>query len=153
MADRIHRIILESIGKEEVLALTEAERQERQVLQGLVQQLNAGSIGHAASHGCLRMSGSNILELGEKYAEAGTDITINRDRNNPQACTHQGSTGTGVTWIFHPYRLTWIKQGVSAEVQGLLGPSDNEHLLRFAFHTARLAHELANGSPERSISQ
>ncbi len=37
-------------------------------------------LGHAASHGCLRMSGSNVLELGEKYAEAGTDVTINRDR-------------------------------------------------------------------------
>jgi peptidoglycan hydrolase-like protein with peptidoglycan-binding domain len=37
-------------------------------------------LGHAASHGCLRVSGSNILELTEKYAEAGTSITINRDR-------------------------------------------------------------------------
>ena len=37
-------------------------------------------LGHAASHGCMRMSGSNILELGEKYAEAGTDVTVNRDR-------------------------------------------------------------------------
>jgi peptidoglycan hydrolase-like protein with peptidoglycan-binding domain len=37
-------------------------------------------LGHAASHGCMRMSGSNILEVGEKYAEAGTDITINRDK-------------------------------------------------------------------------
>jgi lipoprotein-anchoring transpeptidase ErfK/SrfK len=36
-------------------------------------------LGHAASHGCLRMSGSNVLELAEKYAGAGTDITINRD--------------------------------------------------------------------------
>ncbi|HEY3450409.1 MAG TPA: L,D-transpeptidase family protein [Myxococcales bacterium] len=36
-------------------------------------------LGKAASHGCLRMSGSNILELGEKYAEAGTNVTINRD--------------------------------------------------------------------------
>jgi len=35
-------------------------------------------LGHAASHGCCRMSGSNILELSEKYAEAGTDVTINR---------------------------------------------------------------------------
>ena len=38
-------------------------------------------LGHAASHGCLRMSGSNILEVGEKFAEAGTDITISRDKN------------------------------------------------------------------------
>jgi peptidoglycan hydrolase-like protein with peptidoglycan-binding domain len=38
-------------------------------------------LGHAASHGCMRMSGSNILELGEKYAGAGTDVTINRDKN------------------------------------------------------------------------
>lgn len=37
-------------------------------------------LGHAASHGCCRMSGSNILELSEKYAEAGTDVTINRDK-------------------------------------------------------------------------
>jgi lipoprotein-anchoring transpeptidase ErfK/SrfK len=38
-------------------------------------------LGHAASHGCLRMSGSNVLELSEKYAGAGSDITINRDRS------------------------------------------------------------------------
>jgi lipoprotein-anchoring transpeptidase ErfK/SrfK len=38
-------------------------------------------LGHAASHGCLRVSGSNILELSEKYAEAGTQVTVNRDKN------------------------------------------------------------------------
>jgi peptidoglycan hydrolase-like protein with peptidoglycan-binding domain len=38
-------------------------------------------LGHAASHGCLRMSGSNVLELSEKYAGAGSDVTINRDRS------------------------------------------------------------------------
>lgn len=38
-------------------------------------------LGQAASHGCMRMSGSNILELGEKYAGAGSDVTINRDKN------------------------------------------------------------------------
>lgn len=37
-------------------------------------------LGHAASHGCLRMSGSNVLELAEKYAGTGSDVTINRDR-------------------------------------------------------------------------
>ena len=37
-------------------------------------------LGHAASHGCLRMSGSNVLELAEKYAGSGSDITINRDK-------------------------------------------------------------------------
>jgi peptidoglycan hydrolase-like protein with peptidoglycan-binding domain len=37
-------------------------------------------LGHAASHGCLRVSGSNVLELGEKYAGTGTDVSINRDR-------------------------------------------------------------------------
>lgn len=42
-------------------------------------------LGHAASHGCMRMSGSNILELGEKYAEAGTDVTINRDKSRSAA--------------------------------------------------------------------
>jgi lipoprotein-anchoring transpeptidase ErfK/SrfK len=42
-------------------------------------------LGHAASHGCMRMSGSNILELGEKFAEAGTDVTVNRDRSKSAA--------------------------------------------------------------------
>lgn len=37
-------------------------------------------LGHAASHGCLRMSGSNVLELSEKYAGTGSDVKINRDR-------------------------------------------------------------------------
>ncbi len=37
-------------------------------------------LGHAASHGCMRMSGSNVLELAEKYAGGGTDVTINRDK-------------------------------------------------------------------------
>lgn len=36
-------------------------------------------LGHAASHGCLRVSGSNILEIGEKWAEAGTAVSVNRD--------------------------------------------------------------------------
>ena len=36
-------------------------------------------LGHAASHGCLRVSGSNVLKILEKYAEAGTKVTINRD--------------------------------------------------------------------------
>ncbi|MFO0600668.1 MAG: L,D-transpeptidase family protein [Myxococcaceae bacterium] len=38
-------------------------------------------LGHAASHGCLRMSGSNVLELAEKYAGTGSDVKINRDRS------------------------------------------------------------------------
>jgi peptidoglycan hydrolase-like protein with peptidoglycan-binding domain len=37
-------------------------------------------LGTAASHGCLRMSGANILEFHENYAEAGTEVVINRDR-------------------------------------------------------------------------
>lgn len=36
-------------------------------------------LGEAASHGCVRMSGSNILEVAEKWAEAGTEVVINRD--------------------------------------------------------------------------
>lgn len=36
-------------------------------------------LGRAASHGCLRLSGANILDLSEHYAEAGTSVTINRD--------------------------------------------------------------------------
>ncbi len=42
-------------------------------------------LGHAASHGCLRMSGSNILDLHEKFAEAGTDVTILRDKTKGAA--------------------------------------------------------------------
>ncbi len=37
-------------------------------------------LGHAASHGCVRMSGSNVLELAEKYAGTGSDLTLLRDR-------------------------------------------------------------------------
>lgn len=36
-------------------------------------------LGQAASHGCVRMSGCNILELREKCAGKGTNIKINRD--------------------------------------------------------------------------
>lgn len=36
-------------------------------------------LGHAASHGCLRMSGANILEFHENYAEAGSSVTVNRN--------------------------------------------------------------------------
>lgn len=35
-------------------------------------------LGHAASHGCLRMSGANILEFHEKYCEAGSNVTVSR---------------------------------------------------------------------------
>ncbi len=38
-------------------------------------------LGRAASHGCVRMSGTNILEAHEKWAEAGTNVTINRNRS------------------------------------------------------------------------
>lgn len=41
-------------------------------------------LGSAASHGCLRMSGANILEMHELYAGAGTDVTLIRD---PTQCT------------------------------------------------------------------
>jgi lipoprotein-anchoring transpeptidase ErfK/SrfK len=36
-------------------------------------------LGQAASHGCLRMSGANVLEFHELYAELGSKVTINRD--------------------------------------------------------------------------
>lgn len=35
-------------------------------------------LGHAASHGCCRMSGANILEFHENYCEAGSKVVINR---------------------------------------------------------------------------
>jgi peptidoglycan hydrolase-like protein with peptidoglycan-binding domain len=38
------------------------------------------ALGRPASHGCLRMSPTNILHLFENYAESGTDVRINRDR-------------------------------------------------------------------------
>jgi hypothetical protein len=37
------------------------------------------SLGHAASHGCVRLSGSNILEVSERYVEPGTGVLINRN--------------------------------------------------------------------------
>lgn len=36
-------------------------------------------LGHAASHGCLRVSGANILELHERFAGAGTNVALIRD--------------------------------------------------------------------------
>lgn len=36
-------------------------------------------LGQPASHGCLRMSPTNILHLHENYAETGTDVKITRD--------------------------------------------------------------------------
>jgi lipoprotein-anchoring transpeptidase ErfK/SrfK len=38
-----------------------------------------GDLGHPASHGCLRMSNENVLQLFQRYAGAGTEVTINRD--------------------------------------------------------------------------
>jgi peptidoglycan hydrolase-like protein with peptidoglycan-binding domain len=37
------------------------------------------ALGTAASHGCCRMSGANILDFHEKYAGAGTQVTLVRD--------------------------------------------------------------------------
>ncbi len=39
----------------------------------------AKRLGRAASHGCLRMSGANVLALREHYAEAGTQVSVNRN--------------------------------------------------------------------------
>ena len=36
-------------------------------------------LGTAASHGCLRMSSPNVLQLYQRYAGVGTRVTINRD--------------------------------------------------------------------------
>jgi peptidoglycan hydrolase-like protein with peptidoglycan-binding domain len=36
-------------------------------------------LGKAASHGCCRMSGANILEFHELYAGPGTDVVLTRD--------------------------------------------------------------------------
>ncbi|MBK6688400.1 MAG: murein L,D-transpeptidase [Deltaproteobacteria bacterium] len=48
-----------------------------QYLHGIPQGAEA-DLGRAASHGCLRLSGANILELHERYAECGTEVRINR---------------------------------------------------------------------------
>lgn len=37
-------------------------------------------LGRAASHGCLRMSGANVLEFHERYAGPGTKVTLVRDQ-------------------------------------------------------------------------
>jgi len=36
-------------------------------------------LGKPASHGCVRLSGGNILEFHEKYVGAGSDVKLNRD--------------------------------------------------------------------------
>jgi peptidoglycan hydrolase-like protein with peptidoglycan-binding domain len=42
-------------------------------------------LGRPASHGCCRMSGANILEFHERYAGAGTDVVLIRDRARSDA--------------------------------------------------------------------
>lgn len=36
-------------------------------------------LGHPASHGCMRMSNENVLQLFQRYAGVGTKVHINRD--------------------------------------------------------------------------
>ncbi|HEY9856844.1 MAG TPA: L,D-transpeptidase [Stenomitos sp.] len=36
-------------------------------------------LGHPASHGCLRMSNENVLQLYQRYAGVGTEVTLLRD--------------------------------------------------------------------------
>jgi peptidoglycan hydrolase-like protein with peptidoglycan-binding domain len=43
------------------------------------------ALGRPASHGCLRMSGMNVLEFHERYAGPGTDVTLTRDRAQSEA--------------------------------------------------------------------
>jgi lipoprotein-anchoring transpeptidase ErfK/SrfK len=65
-------------------------------------------LGHAASHGCLRMSGSNVLELSEKFAGTGSDLTLVRDRATSAkleasfAASHQSDrpTDAGREYLF-----------------------------------------------------
>ena len=35
-------------------------------------------LGRPASHGCMRMSNENVLQLYQRYAGVGTDVQINR---------------------------------------------------------------------------
>lgn len=42
-------------------------------------------LGHPASHGCLRMSNENVLQLYQRYAGVGTEVTILRDKAKSQA--------------------------------------------------------------------
>lgn len=42
------------------------------------------ALGRQASHGCIRMSGTNILEFHELYAGPGTRVTLARDRKESQ---------------------------------------------------------------------
>ena len=53
-------------------------------------------LGRAASHGCLRMSGSNILEFHQLYAGPGSDVQLTRDAN-VSAEWAAGQKAAGVT--------------------------------------------------------
>jgi lipoprotein-anchoring transpeptidase ErfK/SrfK len=52
-------------------------------------------LGTAASHGCLRMSSANVLQLYQRYAGIGTKVTINRDlaKSKQWASDYAGRSG------------------------------------------------------------
>jgi hypothetical protein len=50
-----------------------------------IPQKEEASLGTPSSHGCLHLSGANVLEFHELYAEAGSDVTINRDASQSDA--------------------------------------------------------------------
>jgi len=58
-------------------------------------------LGRPASHGCLRMSNENVLQLYQRYAGVGTEVTILRDPAKSQALREafeaQGLTDHAIT--------------------------------------------------------
>lgn len=70
-----------------------------QYLHGIPNAAEA-NLGKAASHGCMRMSGANILDLHERYAERGTEIRINRSaQRSAELRAAFAETGLGDTAV------------------------------------------------------
>lgn len=52
-------------------------------------------LGQAASSGCARVSGSNVLELGEKYIENGTQVTVFRNAADSKRLSNAFTAANG----------------------------------------------------------
>jgi peptidoglycan hydrolase-like protein with peptidoglycan-binding domain len=73
------------------------------------------SLGAPSSHGCLHLSPTNILDLHERWAEAGTAVSINRDPAQ-SAALQQAASDAGIADLGIDVGREWLAGYVFGEL-------------------------------------
>src|SRR4029079_14102306 len=76
---------------------------------------------------------------------------MNRDRNKEIAARGQGPTGATETGIFDPGRISRVQENTRRKVNGLLGTTQHNHLIRNALNAPCHSEVVCNRFAERSV--